>query len=817
MLKRTLVSLTLAISLAAASLAFVPASSALDVSTVEPTRIVWHPTNANIAYVATDFDNFDLGKTITKVDFSTSPATVSDLVTMSDSRAPGCHTNVNALAITPDASTLYAGGYSCVMKIDLTNPTAYVAGFIGQGWVQQIVVGTNAAYAIHAEGGAVFKAVRSGDPLTWGSSWTQLVGPNNVGYPVSRGGSLTPDGGTLFVASEAANLRQIDTSSGNETSVAGTINGQYGTFTVAVDPRIGAYALVLDGQNTIKKVDLTGGSPQVVATVNYPSDRRLRDISIDADGTFAYVVGDVTNTVLKINSSDLSIVSRMSYDSGVPHAVADVAASPISGNTSVLVSIPRSNSLVRLPAAPTAPTSLTATAGDESATLSFTEAQDGFSSITNYEYRLDGSGAWIPLSPADTASPVTIPGLTNGTSVAIELRAINAEGEGVASSSVSVTPESRPGIPRSVNVSAGSRQVSISFSAPLSDGGRAITNYEYSLNGGSTWTALSPASTSSPIVVTGLANGTSYQVSLRAMNSLGAGTPSTPVSVTPGDPSSGGSAPEPAPTQTSPTPTPSPTPSSTSTTTAPLTVPEPVAVGEGIVVVDGRTSKVEVRALEGRKWQVKGEDFTLEFTPRAALGELEGSFSAKAGTQVDVTGDGFVAGSLIATYLPGALSASLGEATVGADGTFKVTATFPATVSAGQYVFQVNGLASSTSVRSVNLGLQLLAADKTTRSAKAQRVIFAAGSSTLTKKARASISRFANTHKATAARVIVVPTVHVKDGPDARKLARQRAVEVKKTLQARGITAPIRIASKIRVASDPKARLRTTLWVRFQM
>lgn len=813
MLKKTLVSLTTAISLAAASLAFIPASFAVDVTTVEPTRIAWHPTNANIAYVATDFDGFDLGKTITKVDFSTSPATLTDLVTMSDTIDNRCHTNVNSLAITPDASTLYAGGYSCVMKIDLTNPTAYVAGYIGQGWVQQVVVGTNAAYAIHAEGGAVFKAVKSGDPATWGSSWTQLVRPNNVGYPVSRGGSLTPSGATLFVASEAADLRQIDTSTGEETSVAGTINGQYGTFTVAVDPKNGAYALVLDGQNTIKKVDLTGGTPQVVSTVNYPSDRRLRDISIDADGTFAYVVGDVTNTLLKINSSDLSVVSRMSFGGGL----ADVAASPITANNSVLVSIPRSNSLIRLPAAPTAPTSLTAAAGNESATLSFTEPQDGFSTITNYEFRLDGSGAWTPLSPADTASPVTIPDLPNGTSVTIELRAVNAVGEGTASSSVSVTPESTPGIPRSVNVSAGSRQISISFSAPLSDGGRAITNYEYSLNGGSTWTALSPASTSSPIVVTGLANGTSYQVSLRAVNSLGAGTSSTPVSVTPGDPSSGGSAPEPATTETSPTPTPSPTPSSTSTTSAPLAVPEPVAVGEGIVVVDGRTSKVEVRALEGRKWQVKGEDFTLEFTPRADLGELDGSFTAKAGTQVDVTGDGFVAGSLIATYLPGALSASLGEATVGEDGTFTVTATFPATVSAGQYVFQVNGLASSTSVRSVNLGLQLLAADKATRSAKAQRVMFAAGSATLTKKARASIARFANTHKATAAQVLVVPTVHAKDGPAARKLARQRALEVKKTLQARGITAPIRIASKIRVASDPKARLRTTLWVRFQV
>lgn len=790
-----------------------PAATAGTVTILEPTQMVWHPTDSNIAYVATDIDGHERGKTITKVDFSTTPATVTNLVTMTD--PANCHANVNTLAITPDGTTLYAGGYSCVMKIDLANPTAYTSGFIGQGWVQQIVVGTNAAYAIHAEGGAVFKAVRSGDPLTWGSSWTQLVRPNNVGYPVSRSGSLTPDGATLFVGSEGAELRRINTSTGEETAVAGTVNGQYGTFAVAVDPKNGAYALVLDGERTIKRVDLTGANAgSVTATASVP-ERRLRDISIDADGAFAYVVADVDKTLLKIDPSDLSVVGRYTF----PSTAGDVAASPISGRNSVLLTMPSTNSVLLLPAAPNAPTSLTPTAADESAIVNFTAAQDGFSTITNYEYRLDGTGAWTPLSPVDTTSPVTVPGLTNGTAVGIELRAVNAIGAGTASSSVSVTPEFTPGVPRSVNVSAGSRQVTIAFTAPSSDGGRAITNYEYSLNGGSTWTALSPASTASPIVVTGLTNGASYQVSLRAVNSLGGGVASTAVGVTPGDPTTGGSAPEPAAAPSSePTPTASPNPTeSTSSAPAVASVPEPVSVGESLVVVDGRVSRVAVRTLEGGTWQVKGEDFTLEFTPRAELGELEGTFTAKAGTQVDVRGDGFVAGSLIATYLPGALAASLGEATVAPDGTFSVTATFPATLNAGQYVFQVNGLATATSVRSVNLGVQLLAADPVARSAKAQRVIFAGGSSTLTKKARASITRFAVTHKMDAAQVIVVPTVHAKTDPDARKLARERAREVRNALRASGFTAPIRIASKIRTASDPTAGLRTTLWVRFQM
>ena len=808
MLNKSLVVLASVISLAASSLVVAPTSSALDVSIVEPTRLVWHPTDPNIAYVATDFDNFELGKTITKVDFSTTPATLTDLVTMSDTIDNRCHTNVNTLAITPDASTLYAGGYSCVMRIDLANPAAYVAGYTGQGWVQQIAVGSDAAYAIHAEQGAVYKAVKTG--ATWGSSWSVLV-PAQFAGPVSRGGALSNDGSTLYVTNEngGTNLRQINTLTGAEGSVAGTGPG----LGIAVDPKDGAYALIINGERQIIRLDLTGANAGTVTATASTSERRLRDISIDADGAFAYVVADVDKTLLKINPADLTVVNRYTF----PSTAGDVAASPIRGNDSVLLSMPGASTLLRLPAPPKAPASVTAAAGDESATLSFTEGQDGFASITNYEYRLDGSGAWTPLSPADTSSPVTVSGLTNGTPVAIELRAVNSVGEGSASASVNVTPEYTPGVPRSVNVSAGSRQVSISFTAPTSDGGRAITNYEYSLNGGSTWTALSPASTTSPIVIPGLTNGTSYQVSLRAVNSLGAGASSTPVGVTPGDPSTGGSAPEPAATEPTPSPTPSPSASSVPTSSpTPLAVPEPVAVGEGLVVVDGRVSKIAVLAVEGRKWQVKGEDFTLEFTPRADLGQLDGSFTAKAGTTVDVRGDGFVPGSLIATYLPGASSSSLGEANVGSDGTFEVTATFPASLSAGQYVFQVNGLASATSVRSVNLGLELLAADVTTRSSVTKRVTFAKGSADLGAKARSAIARFADDNGQGVRRALLVPAVYAADGSDARLLARKRAEAVRRELRENGFAAPIRISAKSR-KMDPKAtRPQAILVMQFQ-
>ena len=79
------------------------------------------------------------------------------------------------------------------------------------------------------------------------------------------------------------------------------------------------------------------------------------------------------------------------------------------------------------------------------------------------------------------------------------------------------------------------RRVCVAFTAPTDTGGAAITDYEYQLDGG-TWTSAS--TTSSPVVITGLTNGTSYSIKLRAVNSAGNGAESAAVSVLLGSPAS---------------------------------------------------------------------------------------------------------------------------------------------------------------------------------------------------------------------------------------------------------------------------------------
>ena len=182
---------------------------------------------------------------------------------------------------------------------------------------------------------------------------------------------------------------------------------------------------------------------------------------------------------------------------------------------------------------PSAPTSLVATANDGSATISFTAGSSGGSAITNYKYSLDGTN-YTALSPTDSSSPITISGLTNGTSYTIYLKAVNARGDSSASTSVSVTPSTTPSAPTSLTATAGDGQTTISFTAG-SDGGSAITNYKYSLDG-TNYTALSPTDSSSPVTISGLTNGTSYTIYLKAVNANGDSSASSSVSLTPLEP-----------------------------------------------------------------------------------------------------------------------------------------------------------------------------------------------------------------------------------------------------------------------------------------
>jgi hypothetical protein len=188
---------------------------------------------------------------------------------------------------------------------------------------------------------------------------------------------------------------------------------------------------------------------------------------------------------------------------------------------------------------PSPPTSLVATPGSAQVSVAFTPGSSGTGTITNYQYSTDNGTTFIEFSPADAASPVLITTLstngttplTNGTLYAIKLKAVTIYGASVASTVVSARPVGPPNPPTSLAATPSNTQLSITFTAG-SNGGSAITNYQYSTDDGDTFTAFSPADTSSPVVITGLTPGTTYSVKLKAVNAIGTSDASSAVSAT---------------------------------------------------------------------------------------------------------------------------------------------------------------------------------------------------------------------------------------------------------------------------------------------
>ncbi|NDC96439.1 fibronectin type III domain-containing protein [bacterium] len=88
------------------------------------------------------------------------------------------------------------------------------------------------------------------------------------------------------------------------------------------------------------------------------------------------------------------------------------------------------------------------------------------------------------------------------------------------------TAPTPPGVPTALSGSSGNAQVSLTWTAPASNGGLSITNYsvQYSSNSGSTWTTFSrTASATASQIVTGLTNGTAYVFRVAAINGVGTG------------------------------------------------------------------------------------------------------------------------------------------------------------------------------------------------------------------------------------------------------------------------------------------------------
>ncbi len=172
---------------------------------------------------------------------------------------------------------------------------------------------------------------------------------------------------------------------------------------------------------------------------------------------------------------------------------------------------------------PTAPTSLTGTAGDQQISLQWgAPSSDGGSALVAYRmFYGTGSGNYSGNQTVSSSTFLQL-SLTNGVRYYYAVSAINSVGEGPLSSEYSAVPMTNPSAPQSLLAIGGVRQVSLSWMPPLIDGGSNITGYK--LYRGPSATGQSLIATLGPALEftdTGLSNGTTYHYSVTAINSRG--------------------------------------------------------------------------------------------------------------------------------------------------------------------------------------------------------------------------------------------------------------------------------------------------------
>lgn len=283
---------------------------------------------------------------------------------------------------------------------------------------------------------------------------------------------------------------------------------------------------------TFTAVNATAGTRAISFAVTGNEAISCASLSVVNGEDFSFTnISEITSivqtspTVCTINVSSTALNGGGVVTSTLT-AAAGFSVTDVAGNAQTILSGSPKSVAVTIPIE--VPTALSAVSLDGAARISFTMGDDGGTAITNYMYSLNG-GAYVVLSPADGTSPITIPGLTNGTTYNIALKAVNAFGISDASSTVTVTPLAVPSAPTNVVATLENAQSTVSWNASINNGGSAILDYVVTASPGGN-TCTTPDAATHTCVVTGLTNGTAYTFSVVGRNAVG-NSPDSPASL----------------------------------------------------------------------------------------------------------------------------------------------------------------------------------------------------------------------------------------------------------------------------------------------
>ena len=185
------------------------------------------------------------------------------------------------------------------------------------------------------------------------------------------------------------------------------------------------------------------------------------------------------------------------------------------------------------PAPPGPPVIGAVSAGDMSATVSFTAGDSGSGPILGFGVSCKSSDGGFDGAASGTASPIVVSGLTNGKTYTCTVFAQNAFGtSGLSGPSNPFVPSAGGTVPTAPTVTAvtpGNSSVSVTFAPPASNGGTPVADYTVtcvSSDGGVSGAGSGPndaTSTAQSVSVSGLSNGHTYTCTVSATNVNGTG------------------------------------------------------------------------------------------------------------------------------------------------------------------------------------------------------------------------------------------------------------------------------------------------------
>lgn len=304
-----------------------------------------------------------------------------------------------------------------------------------------------------------------------------------------QGIAVNPAGDRVYVANSGSTTLSIIDATTNAV-IATVWSGGIGPSGVAVDPA-GSFVYVTEGTGTHVWV-MSTSTNAIVAGITVPFFPG--PIALDPAGTRAYVLTQTAVSV--IDTSTRTVIATINP----PARPSAVAVDP--AGSRFYVAVLASNSL------------------------------DVFDVSTNAHIGLVGGGILpngVAIDPtgtygfvSDFANAVSVFDTAAGTTVA-------TIPVGTSPAGITMGPLMVPGAPSIGSAIAGNGQAAVSFTAPPSDGGAAITRYTVTCDPG----AITATGTSSPITVAGLTNGVAYTCTVAATNSVGTGASSGSVGFTP--------------------------------------------------------------------------------------------------------------------------------------------------------------------------------------------------------------------------------------------------------------------------------------------